>query len=97
MLDSGGRVHIAVLRPDGKGMYRWQTQSSWYDPRAHDATFVIVSTPTPATTFDALHYASVPAHNVRAFFGAPARTYSYDGFQIWVYNTNLLDRLHARA
>jgi hypothetical protein len=93
MLDSGLRVHLAILRPDGAGVYRWESQASWYDPRAHDATFVIVSPSTPATTYDSEHYASIPAGNVLAFFGKPVRTYSYDGFQIWVYNHNLLNRL----
>jgi hypothetical protein len=93
MLDSGLRIHLAILRPDGAGAYRWESQASWYDARAHDATFVIVSPSTPATTYDSEHYKSVPAGNVLAFFGRPAQTYSDDGFQIWVYNRNLLNRL----
>jgi hypothetical protein len=93
MLESGQRVHLAVLRPDGAGAYQWESKTSWYDPQAHDANFVIVSSPSVPDTPDSRSYPAVPVASARAVFGTPARTYSYDGYQIWVYDRNLLTGL----
>jgi hypothetical protein len=57
--------------------FYWETKADWYDPSAHDATFVIANGQVP----DSAPLSSRPA------------TYQVAGREIMVYRTNLLRRL----
>jgi hypothetical protein len=97
MVDSGLRVRLAVLRPDGTGVYRWETNSGWYDPRTSTATFVIAA-PAPGSGIQGSRTAqpqfpAPPLANVERLFGKPARVYHVEGYLVLVYGHNLLRSL----
>ena len=80
-----------VLRPVGPGpagrnitARKWEANRAWYDPAAHRANFVVLST---------VGAAEVSGPQAIATFGKPARTYHYREYTIMVWNDNLLDRL----
>lgn len=86
-LASGGRVQVSgvTVAPGGELVpYEWEADDTNYDPSLHDATFMVAGGPAQ------LPWAQSAALNT---FGAPARTYSYDGYIIMVWDTNLLSRL----
>jgi len=76
-LYSGGRVRILVIEFHGGHCYphRWEAQASSYDPRLHDATFVVQA---------------VPDATIRAVFGAPVHVYRIGATRILVWDKNLL-------
>ena len=91
-VDSGGRVRLAVVTDRG-GRVRtqlYQSERSWYDPRLHDANFLVASTP-PGTAEYVPNL--VAAGDARRTFGPPERIYHYRGFTIMVWDVNLLTRL----
>jgi hypothetical protein len=67
--------------------YRWESESSWYDPGRQSANFVAL--------------VSVPRRNLNLVwlgqmmrtFGRPARTYHFGRYTVLVWNYNLLTRL----
>jgi hypothetical protein len=63
---------------------QWESQASWYDPRRHDANFVVLvgNPPSPAMA------------TVRAAFGPPERTYLVGPYTVLTWNKNLLTELH---
>jgi hypothetical protein len=63
-----------------------------YDPRRHDATFLIAGAPA-ARAGDAAE--AIPAATARATFGRPTRSYRFDGFTIEAWNVNLLTKMHG--
>ena len=74
-----------TVAPDGRLVpYEWETDDAGYDPSRHDATFVVADGPAQ------LPWAQSAALRT---FGRPARIYSYDGYTIMVWDTNLLSRL----
>jgi hypothetical protein len=86
-LASGGRVQVSgvTVAPDGRLVpYEWETDDAGYDPSRHDATFMVADGPAQ------LPWAQSAALRT---FGRPARIYSYDGYTITVWDTNLLSRL----
>jgi hypothetical protein len=86
-LDSGGRVQVSGVTeaPDGELVpYQWETDDADYNPSLHEATFMVANGPAQ------LPWAQSAALRT---FGPPRRTYSYDGFTIMVWDTNLLLRL----
>ena len=86
-LASGGRVQVSgvTVAPDGKFVpYEWETDDAAYNPSRYDATFMVADGPA--------QLAWVRAAALRTF-GSPQRTYSYDGYTIMVWDTNLLSRL----
>ena len=86
-LASGGRVQVSgvTVAPDGELVpYEWEANDVNYDPSLRDATFMVADGPGQ------LPWAQSAA--VRTF-GPPRRTYSYDGYTIMVWDTNLLSRL----
>ena len=86
-LASGGRVQVSgvTVAPDGELVpYEWEADDTNYDPSERDATFMVAGGPAQ------LPWAQSAALNT---FGPPARTYSYDGYIIMVWDTNLLSRL----
>ena len=86
-LASGGRVQVSgvTVAPDGEVVpYEWEAEDTNYDPSRHDATFMVAGGPSQ------LPWAQSAALRT---FGAPRHTYSYDGYTIMVWDTNLLGRL----
>ena len=91
-LDSGNRVQVRnVSRVGDTLMDRpWESESSWYDPAQHDATFLV--TPGPASVCSPGTPAGWQAV-AWDMFGPPSETYQVDGFFVLVWHTNLLSRL----
>jgi hypothetical protein len=82
-VDSGSRVVVRAVDPDTLTPDLWMSDQSWYNPRSHHASFLVLDGSS----------ASVP-RPVRSEFGAPRQTYHVDGYTIFVWNQNLL-RLHV--
>jgi hypothetical protein len=76
-LNARNRVHMVVVAFRDGRFYpvRWEAQSSGYDARLHDATFMV-----PAA----------PASAIRMVFGAPAHVYRVGGTTVFVWHKNLL-------
>jgi hypothetical protein len=93
-VDSGGRTGVgAVTVRDGQVRpLLYQSSAAAYDPRRHDATFLIAGAPA-ARAGDAAE--AIPAAAVRATFGRPARSYRFDGFTVEVWNVNLLTKMRG--
>jgi hypothetical protein len=90
-LDSGGRAQLLVtsFRRSGAAAEAYQSKASWYDPRLHDATFVVSTRANGINSY-------VPYKKVLHDFGPPARTYRFRGYTIMVWDKNLLADLGAR-
>jgi hypothetical protein len=88
-LDSGNQVQVRYVGRIGDtlGQRPWESESSWYDPAQHDATFLV--TPGPADMCTPGTPAGWEAA-ARATFGPPSATYQVDGFVILVWHKNLL-------
>ena len=86
-LASGGRVQVSAVTV-GPGdefvPYEWETDDANYDPSRYDATFLVADGPG--------QLAGARPAALRTF-GPPRRIYSYDGYTIMVWDTNLLSRL----
>jgi hypothetical protein len=90
-VDSGGRVQVRpVNRTDNGPVFAIErdTSSSWYDPKLHDARFLVLPN---------LHAGcaeGTPSQwlaTVRSQFGSPVATYRGAGFVVLVWDKNLLD------
>jgi hypothetical protein len=81
-LISGDQVQVRAINTQANQflLTHWNTDSSWYNPRLHKATFVIL----PATGWAALH-------SVYGAVGKPARTYRLGLYVVMVWHKNLLD------
>jgi hypothetical protein len=91
-VDSGGRVRLAVTGVSG-GRVRallYQSQASAYDPRLHDANFLVTGTPATGPGIGPTH---IPGGVVMRTFGPPARVYHFHGYTVMVWDVNLLTRL----
>ena len=91
-VETGARVEIAPVAVAG-GRVRallYQSSTAAYDPRRHDADFLVTRVP-PAESVEAAE--TVPDAAVRATFGPPARSYRFDGYTVLVWNVNLLTRM----
>jgi hypothetical protein len=91
-VDSGGRVGLAVVAVSG-GQVRarlYQSKLAAYDPRLHDANFLVADVPA-----DGAGYApeQIPVPVARRTFGPPARVYHFHGYTVMVWDVNLLTRL----
>ena len=76
----------ATLKPD-----LWESKSSWYDPRAHRATFLV--TDSAAGFFN--HWQPDPA--ALAALGQPVRIYHVGTYTVYVFDKNLLVLLTGAA
>jgi hypothetical protein len=86
-VQSGGVVTIRALLPGTLQPDLWEAKASWYDPRAHQATFLV--TDDQPGFFN--HW--IPASAALAAYGPPARTYHVGPYTIMVWDKNLLARL----
>ena len=93
-LDSGGRVQVRPVNwapgPNRIVAVQWESVSSWFDPRLHDARFLVL--PGPRTGCSS----GTPGQwlaTVRAAYGPPAASYRAVGMVILVWHKNLLDHV----
>jgi len=86
---SRNQVHIRAVTTGPSHMvpYRWESQSSWYDPSRHTATFVALTAVPRKFQNEAW------LDQMRSTFGPPARTYHFGKYTVLVWNYNLLTRL----
>ena len=91
-VDSGNQVQVRYVSRIGDQLVQrpWESDSSWYDPARHDATFLV--TPGPANVCSPGTPAGWQAV-ARATFGPPSVTYHVDGFFVLVWHENLLSQL----
>jgi hypothetical protein len=94
-LASGDAVAVRALQVNGAGLSasHWESNASWYDPRRHDATFVLLFSGQPGFAGQAGLSAFDPAAQVAATFGRPALTYHVGRYTVLVWHQNLLRRL----
>ena len=83
---TGNRVQVrSVLADNGKIIpYDWETDTYWYDPSRHDATFVLFG-----TNDGALRQAA------ERDFGKPVTIIRAASWTIWIYHKNLLKYVAA--
>ena len=95
-VDSGNQVQVRYVSRIGDTLVQrpWESDSSWYDPARHDATFLV--TPGPASACSPGTPAGWEAA-ARATFGPPSGTYRVAGFTILVWPGNLLRELATVA
>jgi hypothetical protein len=91
-VDSGARV-VALPVAVRWGRVRAlpdESSAAAYDPRLHDASFLVERLPPGWSRGSAW---TLPDPVVRATFGRPARSYRFDGYEVLVWNVNLLTRM----
>jgi hypothetical protein len=92
-LTTGERVMVAPISPASHApgslvrRDKWESTESWYDPRLHDATFVVQMIQPGALP------AFLPTASLDATFGPPARAYLVGPYRILVWHKNLLTQL----
>jgi len=89
-LGSGTRTQVRQVQFNGHALvrYRRESQASWYDPRRHDATFLVLGPAQhPVTDFIGT------VADMRAIFGPPAHVYHLGQITVLTYNKNLLQGL----
>ena len=88
-LASGQQVQVRPVAPAPRGTVGvdpWESRASWYDPRMHDANFIVVD-----QSHEYAHTAPYP--QVLATFGTPDRTYKVGPYLVLVWHKNLLTDL----
>jgi hypothetical protein len=95
-VDGRNQVQVRYVSRIGDRLVQrpWESESSWYDPARHDATFLV--TPGPADACSPGTPAGWEAA-ARATFGPPSGTYQVAGFTILVWPKNLLTGLATAA
>jgi hypothetical protein len=88
---SGGAVTVRAVLPGTLKPDLWESKGSWYDPRAHRATFLV--TDSASGFFN--HWQPAPA--ALAALGRPARTYHVATYTVYVWNKNLLVQVNQAA
>jgi hypothetical protein len=89
-LDTGGQVTINGVEVDRYHKlvpYHWESDLSQYDPKLHDARFVVVG--GPATELPIADLAHAAIHT----FGRPSHTYQVGAYTVLVWNHNILGHL----
>jgi hypothetical protein len=94
-LASGNQVQIRALQvnPGSLSASHWESDASWYDPRLHDATFVLLFSGKPGFAGEAGLTPFDPAGQIAATFGRPEHTYDLGRYTVLVWRQNLLQRL----
>ena len=88
-LDTGGRISLRPVAALGPHIDRgaWEAQPAWYDPRHHQASFVVLAQNQPGAK-------SYPWQtSVTAAFGQPVSVSYVGQYTIMVWNRNLLPGL----
>jgi len=96
-LASGNQIQVRALQVnrDSVSASHWESDASWYDPRRHDASFVLLFSGQPGFSGEAGLTPFDPASQVRDTFGAPARVYRLGRYTVLVWRRNLLDPLEG--
>ena len=91
-VDSGARVEVlpVAVRWGRVRALPYESSAAAYDPRLHDASFLVERLPAGWSRGSAW---TLPYPAVRATFGRPARSYRFDGYEVLVWNVNLLTRM----
>jgi hypothetical protein len=94
-LASGNQIQVRALQvnPASLSASHWESDASWYDPRLHDATFVLLFSGQPGFSGEAGLTPFDPASQIQATFGRPAQTYDLGRYTVLVWRRNLLQRL----
>jgi hypothetical protein len=94
-LATGDQIQVRALQVnrDSVSASHWNSQASWYDPRLHDARFVLLFAGQPGFAGEAGLTPFDPASQVEASFGRPAQTYHLGRYTVLVWSQNLLRRL----
>jgi hypothetical protein len=92
-LDTAGSIALRSVLADGSQITSdyWEVKPHWYDPRGHDANFIVLVPGPPGFK----RYPTVGA--VRATFGQPAQVYDVGSYTVLVYDKNLLADLRLGA
>jgi hypothetical protein len=88
-LASAGRIQVRPVIPwmDQVGQDRWESEDSWYNPRLHNATFLVIDTTNPRNAW----YAT--ASEAQATFGPPESSCKLGEYTVLIWNNNLLGYL----
>jgi hypothetical protein len=88
-VQSSGQVRVAIVSVKGGRVAARQYQSAggWYDPKRHEATFLVAVAPGPGHG-DAVD--RVPRQAALRTFGPPARVYHFSGYTVMIWDRNLL-------
>jgi hypothetical protein len=78
---------------NGFSSSHWESNTSWFDPRRHDATFVLLFSGMPGFAGQAGLPPFNPAAQIRDAFGHPAQAYHLGRYTVLVWHQNLLSRL----
>lgn len=80
-LQSAGRVQVRTVEVNGGKItpFPWETNTAWFDPAQHYANFVI---------FGVVDHDLPPA--AERYFGKPAAAHRVGGFEVLVYDKNVL-------
>jgi hypothetical protein len=91
-VDSGARAEVlpVEVRSGRVRALPYESSAAAYDPRLHDASFLVERLPAGWSRGSAW---TLPYPAVRATFGRPARSYRFDGYEVLVWNVNLLTRM----
>jgi hypothetical protein len=83
-LQSGNRVQVLAVTMNGRQVirYDWETNTSWFDPSRHDATFVIT---------DLRGNGLIPP--AERYFGKPVEIDHVAHWAILIYQKNLLEQV----
>jgi hypothetical protein len=94
-LASGNQIQVRALQVNRASVSasHWESDASWYDPRLHDAHFVLLFSGQPGFSGQAGLQPFDPASQVWATFGPPAQTYNLGRYTVLVWHQNLLRRL----
>jgi hypothetical protein len=86
-VESGGAVTLRtiIIKNGRAGVYPWITNTSWFDPAQHDATFVAFKDGDSTLT----------THTIEKAFGRPAAIDNVKSWHVLVYHRNLLKRVSA--
>jgi len=92
-LATGGRIRVRSVATIGPKLVRdnWETQPSWYDPRLHQANFVVLARNHPG----ARPYPWITS--VRSTLGQPVSVNYVGPYTILVWNKNVLAGLAPGA
>jgi hypothetical protein len=94
-LATGDQIQVRALQVNRASVSasHWESQASWYDPRLHDARFVLLFSGQPGFAGEAGLAPFDPASQIEASFGPPAQTYHFGRYTVLVWHQNLLQRL----